>query len=551
MSSTVISSYVRLPVFSEVIDGLASGLGISRNKEDALAHHRSFDTRIKAYNGSDNRTGLEKQLLELIAGSDEELRKCMITQLINIETEITNARAIPLITDALEVEGLRHFIQIWVIPWIAQLLNAAHQYPKSILMTALKLLEIHIDCIDDCTRNYVDTWKRTLRQAIPDGVNVPEFRSILTKIDKRSQRKHSSIEQDLANLRDEIQSSIASKEEIDTIVDEIGKLYLAGMATMRLCAMAADIIPEYKLLTLLFDEIYTCILEMGDDQGEIRDNRIRMYWDYFDYDFTLSTKYKKISECVYCDSTEKFNQLRIKLHKSKQKSLCLPAVDFREGCWHLQHGRNDLAQKCFSNIIDVARNRQLGETASGAASFLIALRLIDSKTPKFQELTSLMRVRIDNMSQYDELKCAVTPTPFSQYSYPMKISSYDLHLIMCVEFFNNFLTQAGVSPVCNPLQSFDAALKNMIIKSREPDASLKKLERNKPAIVGTSIKPYQLLRESIHYRVALALFCSTDLLNLDAYDKLQSYDQLRLLRFIDPEQFQADLEEYNPSSWRS
>lgn len=52
------STYARLPTFSAVIDGLASGLGIARNKEDALVGLASFGGRIDIYNGSPSRSGL-------------------------------------------------------------------------------------------------------------------------------------------------------------------------------------------------------------------------------------------------------------------------------------------------------------------------------------------------------------------------------------------------------------------------------------------------------------------------------------------------------------
>ena len=57
------SFHARLPTFSAVIDGLASGLGISRNKEDALGSLGSFGGRIDAYSGSPHHPGLEDRLL--------------------------------------------------------------------------------------------------------------------------------------------------------------------------------------------------------------------------------------------------------------------------------------------------------------------------------------------------------------------------------------------------------------------------------------------------------------------------------------------------------
>jgi len=99
------SGYARLPTFSAVIDGLASGLGIARNKEDALASLGSFGGRIDTYSGSTHRSGLQDRLLDLLAGSNEALRSLVQARLLDAETALTDARSIPLVTEATEAEG--------------------------------------------------------------------------------------------------------------------------------------------------------------------------------------------------------------------------------------------------------------------------------------------------------------------------------------------------------------------------------------------------------------------------------------------------------------
>ncbi len=538
------SAYARLPTFSAVIDSLAFGLGITRNREDSLAGLGLFCGRIEAYSGSPHRPGLQDRLLDLLAGSNEALRKLVQARLLDVETALTNARALPLVTEATEAEGGPRFIDICAVPWIAQMLDNARQYPGSVLDSARLLLEEHAASPSGDAKSYLATWKAVVKRAIPEGINAPEFRSTLARLDQRSQRKHSSIEQDLASLRIEMQSGLSSPQELDSAIDAVRWLYLAGMATMRLCAMAAEIIPEQDLLALVAGKLLAGLDRNGDSPEEIQQSHIRIYWGYLDPYLTLSKEYDRLCAQVNNLDAANFDKLRADSRAVAPSGLLMFVIDYAEGHWHLRHGRNDLAEQCLQWIIAKANGRQLGEIAAFAASLLIALRLAEQGPLKFEALNPLMRVRIDNMPQLIEMYIDCSSTPFSDWSPRPKPSFYDSHLMGCVAFFNDVTRAPGVSAICNPLQRFDASLENLIAKSRETGAKLKEVERKRPAIAGTSIKPYQVLRDHLHYRSALFGWNPSNLPGMDAYAKLPQPDQLRLLRFVDPEQFQLDLQEH-------
>lgn len=542
-------AYARLPTFTAVIDCLASGLGITRNKEDALADLGSFSGRIDAYSGSPHRSGLQDRLLDLLAGSNKVLRSLVQARLLDAETELTNARAIPLVTEVTEAEGLRRFIAIWAALWIAQMLADARQHPGSLLDSARLLLEVHAASPTGDTTSYLATWKAALKQAIPEGVNAREFRSTLTRLDQRSQRKHSSIELDLANLRVEMQSAFSSPQELDAAVDAVRRLYLSGMATMRLCAMAAEIIPEHDLLALVTGKLLAGQDWTGDSPEEAQHSRIRMYWDYLD-PAKLSIEYERLCDPVRHQDEARFDKLRVDSRAVDPAGLWMPAIDFREGYWHLCHGRNELAKQCLQRVVASASGRQLGDIAAYAASFLIALRLTEPGPFKFEALNPLMRVRIDNMPQSIEMYIDSIPTPFSDWSPRPKPSFYDSHLMGCVACFNDLPRAPDVFAICNPLQRFDADLESLITQSRQVGARLTEVRRKRPAIVGTSVKPYQVLRDHFYYRDALFGLKSSNLPGMDAYAMLSQPDQLRLLRFVDPEQFQLDLQAHGLDSWR-
>lgn len=550
MLTTTHSAYARLPTFSAVIDGLASGLGIARNSEDSLAGLGSFGGRIDTYSGSPWRSGLHDQLLDLLVGSNEALRSLVQARLLDAETALTDARAFPLLTEATETEGLRRFIEIWAAPWIAQMLADARKYPGSVLDSARLLLEVHAASLTGDTTSYLSTWKAAVKRAIPEGVNAREFRSTLARLDQRSQRKHSSIEQDLANLRTEMQSGFSSLKELDAAVDAVRGLYLAGMATMRLSAMAAEIIPEQDLLSLVVDKLLVGLDRNGDSPEEIQQNRILLYWRCLDPDSTLSKEYDQLRAQMNDLDAANFDKLRADSRAVAPSGLLMFVIDYEEGSWHLRHGRNELAELCLQRIVARADGRQLGEIAADAASILIALRLAGPCPLKFETLNPLMRVRIDNMPQSTEMYIASTPTPFSNWSPSPKPSFYDSHLMKCVAFFNEVTYAPGVFAICNPLQRFDANLENLITKSRVIGAKLNELEKKRSAIVGTSIKPYQVLRDHLYYRSAVFGWSPSNLPGMDVYAKLPQPDQLRLLRFVDSVQFHHDLQVHGLDPWR-
>jgi hypothetical protein len=541
MLTSTPSGYARLPTFSAVIDSLACGLGIARNKEDALAGLCSFGGRIDVYSGSPHRLGLEDRLLDLLAGSNEALRHLIKARLRFAETALTDARAIPLVTEATEAEGLLRFIEFWVAPWIAQLLVDAHQHPESVLGNARQLLDRHAA---SGATNYMACWKAAVKRAIPEGIDAREFRSMLDRLDRRSQRKHSSIEQDVANLRVEIQNDFSSPQALDATVDSVRRLYLAGMATIRLCNLAAEIVPEHDLLALVARRLVA-------DPDRIEDSAEKaLYWRVLDPGLKRSHEYKRLSVPLSHRDKANFDELRAALSASDRNGMFTPAIDFKEGLWHLCHGDKKTAEQCLQRVVANASSRQLGKTAWYAASYLIALRLIEPGPLKFEALNPLIRVRIENMPQLAEMQLDCIPSPFSDWSPHPKPSFYDSHLMGCVASFNELPFAPGVFEVCNPLQRFDMGIANLITQSRQAGAKLTEVGRKRPAIVGTSVKPYQVLRDHLYYRDKLFGLNPSNLPGLDAYAMLETPDQLRLLRFVDSEQFQLDLQAHGLASWR-
>lgn len=545
--------HARLPGFAAVIDGLAAGLGIARNQEDALAGLGSIGRRIDAYSGSAHRPGRQDGILEWLAGSNGALRQRVNAQLLDAEAELTDARAIPLFTEATEAEGLKRFIEVWAAPWLAELLAAAREHPDSILGSARHLLEAHAALSTGEEGSYLAIWKAEVKRALPDGISAPEFRSMLARLDQRSRRKPASIEQDLVNLRLELAGAPLSPEALEATLDRVRRLYLAGMATMRLTAMAAPYMPEAELLALVSSRLPTGVQRDEEASWSMQPSRIDRYWDAFDPALTRWQAYARMLDpggpADPADQRENWDvaglqRLRSDAQVFDPRGLGLVTIDFLEGRWHLTQGHFDRAEHCLQRVVARAGGQQLGQIAAWAASFLVALRLTGPGPFRFEALSPLIRVRVDNMAQSPELVAASIPTPFSDWSPRPEPSFHDRQVMDCVADFNDLPRPPDGPVLCNPLARFDHELVTLIGQAGRTGASLAAARRSRPAIAGTSVKPYQLLRDHLFYRDALFRLNPVDLPGLDAYAMLPPADQLDLLSFVDPVQFRLDLESH-------
>ncbi len=597
-------AYARLPTYTEVIDGLAAGLGVAINKEDALGSLNAFGSRINVYSGSPHRSGLESRILDLLTGSKEKIRfkkhvanltacppctrkykadtrpaactndarknpysrprptptqiakrakakhRNLVQQrLLEAETTLTNARIFPLITEATEAEGLRWFILILAAQWVAQLLAEASQHPDSVLGTICLLIEAHAAELSNGDKSFLSTWKAAIKQAIPVGVDAKDFRVTIDKLDQRSQPKPSTIDMYITDLSND-KCGNPPNAEIVASVERVRRILLAGMVTMRFCTMAANIISENKLLRQVAFNLREFLDKTGGNSDQAQDRRIGRYRRNLDTASKLSNEFHRLSDPRLLLDPQRCERLRAEFLTSDHGDLLIPAIDFSEGYWRLCQGNNDLAKPCLERVVECAKYRQLGEIASYAASYLIALRLMEQPPPKFESLYPLLRVRIDNMEQIVEMIHVTTPTPFSNCSFLLEHRFYDRHLIQCVASFNDLPFRSEEFPLCNPLLRFDADLANLIDRSRQPGANLAEKKRSSPAIAGTSIKPYQMLRDCSYFLDALFVSRLPILPSLEAYLKLSEADQRRLLRFIDPEAFKKDLNDHKLDSWR-
>jgi hypothetical protein len=563
MSSDKTKSYARFPTFSAVIDVLASGLGIARNKDDALSSLASFAGRIEVYSGSgpglglglgDGRPGLGDRILDALAGQDTQLRAVIQARLLDFESALSFVLAAPVLTMASEDEGFAAFLDVWAAPWIAQMLVEGREHPLSVLDASRALLEEHAAVLAQAQPGdeprFLATAKRTIRQAIPEGARASEFLTIIGRLDQKSQRKLESIEKDLSHLVDEMRGSISPPQDLEVVVAQVRRVYVAAMVISRLCAMAAGVVDEATLIKSIVGRLHSGLDARQLTYEPYQEGRIRLVWSRLNaisayppavhFLFTLGTEWNK----------ERFDKALGAARSADPDGMFSPFIDYMEGRWHLGHGHMEVADACFSRVVAASQERQLGSIASDAAGVLIGMRLAQPESAKHEALNKLMRVRIDFMKQRLEMHTTSSPTPFSSWSDRPEASFYDGHLMRSVGCFNGLPRAPGASGYCNPLQRFDEAIPALVEWANKKGAKLNQTERKRPAIAGTSIRPYQFLRNNFFYVCELFGGACPPLPGLDSYAKLPDDDQLRVLRFVDPDQFLADLTTHGMAGWR-
>ncbi|MDA8453086.1 hypothetical protein M5C97_19360 [Acidovorax sp. NCPPB 3859] len=548
--------FARIPSFSMVIDALASALGIARNKADGLALRRTFDGRISAYSGDGGSQGLGARILDALAGDDTILRDYLKNVALDLEEDLTNARAEVLLAQASEEEGYREFVQLWVVPKATKILLRAPGQTGAPMHVMRSLLTKHSQ--HQAQTSFQSTWKHAMRDTLVQDSCTSEFRATLDKLDGSSQRKSSSIEADLAQLKDALSSYTDCESELTKLITHTRLTYYAGMIILRFRAMASDLglngdalinsvaaslaaVPEIKHCTNAdaSDEWLTSFYE------RVRGLRSEPAW--------LETLHNALALFMRDLNDASFKDDLDEARRCAFGQPGLPLIDAIEAKWHIYRGRFHVAAPLLRNIASLAEHRQIGGYALYAASSLIAMRIMDVETLRSTELNPLVILRIESLPLSITFEPNEVPSVFKTFTPRPVLSSYDEHVLKSVALFNEIPRALCTSGTCNPLAGLDQQLHLMVERSKRPGASLNAKVRRAPAIRGTSVPPYEALKFHIYFWSMVMDRRGENRIEtpgLEYYSSLGRDDQLRVLRYIDADRFAQDLEAYSLADWR-
>lgn len=548
--------FARIPSFSMVLDALASALGIARNKADGLAHRRSFDGRISAYSRAGDSQGLGVQILNALAGDDTLVRDYLENVLLDMEEGLTNARAKVLLAQASEAEGYREFVLLWGVPEATKILLRAPDRTGAPLHAVRSLLTSHAQ--HQAPSSFLSTWKQAMRDTLVQDSCTSEFRATIDKLDSRSQRKSSSIKTDLAQLKDALSSYTDCKSELTKLITHTRLTYYAGMMILRFSAMASGLglngdylinsvagslatVPEIKRCPNAdaSDEWLTSLYE------RVRGLHSKPVWLGM-LNNALALFMQDLNDASFKDALDEARRCAVG-HPG------LPLIDAIEAEWHICSGRSHAAAPLLRNIASLAEHTQIGGYALYAASSLIAMRIMDGESLKSAELNPLVMLRIESLPLSTTLELNEVPSVFKMFTPRPVLSSYDEHVLKSVALFNEIPRAPGAGGTCNPLAGLDQHLHLIVERSKKPGASLSAKVRRAPAISGTSVLPYEVLKFPVYFLLMVMDRRGENRIEtpgLEDYSRLGRDDQLRVLRYVDADRFAQDLAAYSMADWR-
>ena len=548
--------FARIPSFSMVVDALASALGIARNKADGLALRRSFDGRISVYSGDGGSHGLGARILDALADDDTIVRDYLENVALDLEEVLTNARAKVLLAQASEAEGYREFVQLWVAPEATKILLRAPGRTGAPLHAVRSLLTRHSQ--DQAQADFLSTWKQAMRDTLVQDSCTSEFRATLDKLDSRSQRKSSSIEADLAQLKDALSCYIDCESELTKLITHTRLTYYAGMMILRLRAMAFglglngdDLINSIAGSLAAVPEIKRCPNAAASDEWltsfyeRVRGLRSKPAWLGM-LNNAHALFMQDLNDASFKDALDEARRCAVG-HPG------LRLIDAIEAEWHISSGRSHAAAPLLRNVASLAEHTQIGGYALYAASSLIAMRIMDGETLKSAELNPLVILRIDSLPLSTTIELNEVPSVFKIFTPRPVLSSYDEHVLKSVALFNEIPRAPGAGGTCNPLAGLDQQLHLMVERSKKPGASLSAKLRRAPAISGTSVLPYEVLKFPEYFLLMVMDPRGENRIEtpgLEDYSRLGRDDQLRVLRYVDADRFRQDLAAYSLADWR-
>ena len=526
--------FARLPTYTEIIDGMANGLGLVRNREEYLAELAQYDKRAALYTGSKSSRGLVEKILLQFCGKSAVFRHAVRTQLIDFEGFISELRSLPLHTDAPRNDGVRAFLDHIALPWAASALRDLDTLQSS---PAWRASEI----INEAERSrctLLEAWKAHMKALIPPGLKVPEFRKAIGRATATSQRKIEGIEEDISNLADEISSS--GLEAKDEFILAARNTYFAGMALMRFSCLVRPYIEEAQLVTTLVGlinaEDYSTDPweEIQKDLGHVDPPSLVRYvihsacWDESLFEAALAQARQSSS--------------------TPSLSHYLPALRAYK---HISHDERELAMQQLQLVLNAAGHRQVGEIAEWAASMLIALHLHTDAPKTHLALNQLVRTRIDNLAQREEMVLGIVLTPFSRFSARPEVDTYTQHML---ESINRFLLHPRAPGVEVPflyLDKLDRFLGACFeVENALPPGSAGP-DTTKLVLPGVAIPAYELLRDIGFYRAYLSTDDAPVFEYVDRYLSSTDGVQLSILKRLDPIAFAQDMQRYEGHRHRS
>ncbi|WP_157125664.1 hypothetical protein [Pandoraea norimbergensis] len=599
------SRFATIPTYAELIEELTVGVGLADSPSRKLSTARSWIVKQARYatktSHPENR-GLADELVKLLAGDVPGLATRLDVCLRQYEGMLSHLRGRSLFTRSSHLFGLGHFLTGWVFPQVAVLLWRGKDWyePSSPLFHILgQLPRFGSEDYDVVSRV-----KQAVRAQLPlDGeVSTADFRNALNKLDARSDKKLTTINQELEALGDELRPQIDAAL-VTRVVSKARAAYIAGIAVKRFLSRLQRKAPGNPAQFFGWVHYYYDVLQ--DPAKDPEGGRfVRTHLQLFDelmssapfhvvdsdragspFQLLVDCHWNAVEEiapgeCEPLDklwallcgrrvSSDAFASASMAFENHADYAILKPYAHVTRARFALAQGDVANALAGFHRALEHADRQQLGELGALAATSAIALEVMSSARWRPGCLDPLITYLAQTKKQRVTLSMGY-PTPFCMFSErPVLTGSEELVLDAVLEFNAwHYATVEGVERVsCNPLVRFDDTMgiffshfdrEFELHEGRDQaiqvaiDRTFSTTAKARTVIRFLRVTPYEALRDLWFY--LSRLFGSDGTVrfvelnpNLGRYIMLPESEAADILRGLDAVCYSMDVDRYNGS----
>ncbi|KTC27150.1 hypothetical protein AO265_12135 [Pseudomonas sp. ABAC61] len=572
---------VRIPTYAQAFEALCHGAGLVTAAANGFSELRSYEGRQKLYyrkvNGVEQ--GLLPDLLGYLVQDDQALARALQHYLDQYEHVFSILRSRPILTYQDYPTGIARFLDTWVLPQLAVLLHRLGDKlsPRTTLHHFHALLVSH--GAGDLKASSLKAYVKSL---VPATVEAPDFFYALDKTSDKSHKKLSTINAEIESLRAEISSSKLTAAQQQELLDTIGGAYRAATALNRFSEMySAAQVDSKSTLVERFRHHYEAVYGRRK-QDRLLIAHLRLFDGviasrlssadqnpYFEYIFAT------FSQQVAARSIEEFEplyQLMLATEEVPRVAVVIEQAFARlerhsdyplfaafgvqaRAALALEEGETARALELYRSVLPYAEKQQLGHLGFYAASYAIALEVMQ-ETPMAHGLQNpLISYRIESEPQIAELHGA-RPTVFTPFNdlpeWPAPVRAVFASI---KEFNRDMLELARISReiYCNPLKKLDGFMGAFfqLLGEKGDEGQFGKLickaikskDRARSVLSMHTATPYEVLRDEHLY--AQTLFGGRKLYfqlnpHLHAYCRLPDAHKKLILQALGPDRYRQD-----------
>ncbi|QND87121.1 Uncharacterized protein ChrSV_4903 [Chromobacterium vaccinii] len=476
---------------------------------------------------------------------------------LKFENMLSHLKSIPIYSPKSRTHGDVCFFWLVALPQIMSLLHYCRDVLGIVFARELLYYLAGVAQQDQPEVACVKQLKMDISELL-GGIECPDFKIAMGRIDHRSFPKSQSIENMLASLSTEICVSIGEEKSKEIVQQARLKLLAAKVVFKTFKALSKKISPAvFPNTEKLFEshrklcQHYVCNPDIDENNFDFLQND--------DFYAIIDFYFESIG---YVDPENLPNEVSRTLGdliRYSNRAFLPMAVLFKFRWDFERHRVNDSYIRQFEKaFLFTTKNYQYGLPAAKIASVLLALKIKMSDSIPHQSLEPLAMVLMENSPIENELTL-LCDTPFG--SEPLgRPYTTDYNVAKAIHSFNQDVRSGGINTgVCNPLIGLDKILQHIFAKLDNGEFFATEYSLPKTLMLMKPVKAFEMglydalkgingllnkfnlieLIQDGSYRIRAETSLAGEAIN--RYLKLTDVEKIEILKKIDCEQCARDL----------